>query len=164
LLLAAYGCSGVNMETGVNQLGFVSFYSPIGVDDKGRTIAGPSYYGMRAFAAAAAGCKEVLPVEFDAQGADVTVYVLGVEGKARTAVAVNRDQIRDARLSLKGLGMKRGFGLRLAAASADSKTGITFGGSGVDEDGRWQALSREPLAGEAIAVPRMSAVVLRWDS
>ncbi len=163
LLLATYGCSGVNMETGVNQLGFISSYSPIGVDDKGRTIAGPSYYGMLAFAVAAAGCPEVLPVEFDAQGANVTVYVLGAGGKARSAVVVNRDQMRDVRLSLKELGVKKGFGLRLAATAADSKTGITFGGSAVDEGGRWEALSREPVAGEATTVTRMSAVVLRWD-
>jgi hypothetical protein len=36
LFLAANGCAGVNIETGVNQLGFISSYSPIGEDEKGR--------------------------------------------------------------------------------------------------------------------------------
>jgi hypothetical protein len=28
--LALAGCAGVNMETGVDQLGFISYYSPMG--------------------------------------------------------------------------------------------------------------------------------------
>jgi hypothetical protein len=46
LLLAQNGCSGVNIETGVNQLGFVSSYSPIQDDGKGVNSAGVPYYGM----------------------------------------------------------------------------------------------------------------------
>ena len=52
LLLAQNGCSGVNLETGVNQLGFVSSYSPI-FENPDRTLtARPEYYGMAAFAQA----------------------------------------------------------------------------------------------------------------
>jgi hypothetical protein len=47
--LAANGCSGVNMETGVNQLGFISSYSPIGDDEQGHYEARPEYYGLLAF-------------------------------------------------------------------------------------------------------------------
>lgn len=56
LLLAQYGCAGVNMETGVNQLGFISSYSPIQDDTKGVNSAGVPYYGMLAFATAFADC------------------------------------------------------------------------------------------------------------
>ena len=35
--LAANGCSGVNMETGVNHRDFISSYSPIGDDEQGHT-------------------------------------------------------------------------------------------------------------------------------
>jgi hypothetical protein len=47
--LAANGCSGVNMETGVNQHGFISSYSPIGDDEQGHYEAKPEYYGLLAF-------------------------------------------------------------------------------------------------------------------
>ena len=39
--LAAAQCGGVNMETGVNQLGFISSYSPIGDDEHGHYVAAP---------------------------------------------------------------------------------------------------------------------------
>ena len=160
LLLAAYGCAGVNIETGVNQLGFISSYSPITDNGKGANIAGPSYYGMLAFAVAARGCTEVLPVEFDAQGINMTMYALGTGSKPRCIVAVNKDQAQDAELSMKELGLDAGFGLRLVAESPDSKTGITFGGSAVDGDGRWKATARESIRDRVVTVPRMSAVVV----
>lgn len=43
--LATYGCSGVNLETGVNQLDFISSYSPIANDESGYPTATPEYYG-----------------------------------------------------------------------------------------------------------------------
>ena len=36
--LAQYGCAGVNTETGVNQLDFISSYSPIGDDEHGHHL------------------------------------------------------------------------------------------------------------------------------
>ena len=53
--VAAHGGAGVNMETDVNQLGFVSHYSPIFRDETGRLTARPEYYGMLAFALAGKG-------------------------------------------------------------------------------------------------------------
>jgi len=53
--LAAHGCGGVNMETDVNQLGFISHYSPIVHDANGVCSARPEYYGMLAFAMAGHG-------------------------------------------------------------------------------------------------------------
>src|ERR1700730_6720250 len=53
--LASAGCAGVNMETGVNQRGFISSYSPIGDDEQAHYWAAPEYYGMLAFAQAGAG-------------------------------------------------------------------------------------------------------------
>jgi hypothetical protein len=40
--LASAGCAGVNMETGVNQLGFISSYSAIGDDEHGHHWATPA--------------------------------------------------------------------------------------------------------------------------
>lgn len=164
LLLAEYGCAGVNIETGVNQLGFISSYSPIVDNGKGPAAGGPSYYGMLAFAAATKDCPEILPIDFDARGVNMTAYALGREGKPGCVVVVNKDSAQDAHLSIKQLGMDEAYALRLMAPSAQSRTGITLGGSAVDAEGRWRAASgdagRELIRDGAVIVPRMSAVVV----
>jgi hypothetical protein len=161
LLLAQYGCSGVNIETGINQLGFISSYSPIQDNQKGMNTAGPPYYGMLAFAAAIADCDEVLPIDIDTHGINMTTYVLGTGGKPRSVVVVNKDSFQDAHLSIRELGMNTVIALQLIAPSAASKTGITFGDSAVDSDGQWKAETTEKIRGGAVAIPRMSAMVLR---
>jgi hypothetical protein len=161
LLLTQYGCSGVNIETGINQLGFISSYSPIQDDQKGMNTAGPPYYGMLAFAAAVADCSEVLPIDIDARGINMTTCVLGTGGRPRSVVVVNKDSLQDAHLSIKELGMNTASALRLLAPSAGSETEITFGDSVVDTDGRWKARIKEEIRDGAVAIPRMSAIVLR---
>jgi hypothetical protein len=163
LLLAEYGCAGVNVETGVNQLGFVSYYSPIQDDGKCTNTAGVPYYGMLAFATAHAGCAEMLPIDFDNQGVNLNAYVLGVGGQPRSVVAVNLDNSADAHLSIAELGMGSVLALRLLAPSPESKTGVTFGGTSVDPDGRWMVMSQEHIHDGVAPVPRMSAVVLRSE-
>jgi hypothetical protein len=53
--LGIAGGSGINWQTGLNQLGFVSSYSPIFEDEAGNLTARPLYYGIRAFCRAAKG-------------------------------------------------------------------------------------------------------------
>ena len=161
LLLAQYGCAGVNIESGVNQLGFESLYSPIRDDSKGPVIAGIPYYGMLAFASATSNGLEVLPVEFDNQGVNLTAYVLGRRGHARTVVVVNRDSARDARISFEELGIRGTTALRLSSPSISSNMGVTFGGAAVDITGQWKATHVEHVPHGNIFVPHMSAVVLR---
>ena len=161
LLLAEYGCAGVNIETGVNQLGFVSPYSPIQDDGKGVNSAGVPYYGMLALATAIAGCHEVLPIDLDAQGANITAYVLGATGKPRTAVVINRDSAREAILSLTQLELKNVSILRLSSPAPDSTVGVTLGGASVEPDGSWKVKAHEHSQGGMITIPHMSAVVLR---
>ncbi len=161
LLLAAYGCTGVNMETGVNQLGFVSSYSPIQDNGKGINSAGVPYYGMLAFAQARAGCPEILPLDFDARGVNLTAYLLGARGKPRSLVVVNKDPAQDARLSIRDLGLRNVAALRLVAPAPDSKTGVTFGGASVSPEGRWQPAKEEQIHDAMLNVTRMSAVLLR---
>lgn len=161
LLLAQYGCSGVNIETGVNQLGFISSYSPIQDDLKGTNTAGPSYYGMLTFSTAFADCNQILPVDIGGTGINMTIYVPGLGGKPRSIVIVNKDSLQDAHLSTRELGIERAVALRLSAPSADSKTGITFADSAVAPDGQWRAGTKEEMRDGVITVPRMSAIVLR---
>jgi hypothetical protein len=143
LLLAQYGCSGVNMETGVNQLGFISSYSPIQDDGKGMNSAGVPYYGMLAFAKAAAGCSQVMPVEVETQGIDLTAYALGSHDKPRNAIIINRDRTRYGTISLRETGIVRASALRLVAPSPESTSDITFGGAAVDAEGEWTAKTTE---------------------
>ena len=161
LLLAEYGCSGVNIETGVNQLGFISSYSPIQDDGNGMNTAGAPYYGMLAFATAIAGCSEILPVDVDTKGVNLTTYVLGAAGKPRCAVIVNRDKSWDAHLSISELNIGPVFALRLLAPSPESKAEVTFGGASVDPDGQWKAMTEERIHDGTVTVPRISAAVLR---
>lgn len=162
LLLAEYRCSGVNIETGVNQLGFVSSYSPIQDDGKGVNSAGVPYYGMIAFATACAGCDRLLPLEADNLPESLTAYSFAAAGKRpRSVVLVNTDAANDAHVSVAGLGMKHASILRLLAPAAESAAGITFAGAAVDGSGRWKPKSNEKLSDGTVTIPRMSAAVLR---
>jgi len=160
LLLAHCGCAGVNIETGVNQLGFISSYSPIQDNGNGVNSAGIPYYGMLAFANAMSGGQEALPIEVDTSGVDLTAYALGTGGKPRSVVVVNRERRRDVPVDLSQLGLASFSALRLTAPSADSKTGITFGGATVDMNGHWKANAHEHISGSKVTVSPMSAVVL----
>jgi len=161
LLLAQHGCSGVNMETGVNQLGFISSYSPIQDDGSGVNSAGVPYYGMLAFTAAFAGCHQLLPVESGSTPDTLTAYVFGAGGKPRSVVLVNTDRTADARVSLAEHGMNHAAVLRLLAPTPESKTGVTFAGTQVNADGQWRATSKERLHDAVIDIRHMSAAVIR---
>lgn len=160
LLLAENGCAGVNLETGVNQLGFVSSYSPIQDDGRGVNSAGAPYYGMLAFAAALSGCHQVLPVSPGATDGGIFLYVMGAAGRPRSIVIINMSEA-ESRISLAELDVERAFVLRLAARSPDSTSGITFGDASVDSAGCWQSQSREWIRQGNVSVPRMSAAVVR---
>jgi hypothetical protein len=160
LLLAENGCAGVNMETGVNQLGFVSSYSPIQDDGRGVNSAGAPYYGMLAFAAALSGCHQILPVSPGATDSGIFLYVLGAAGRPRNIVIINMSEA-DSRISLADLDVERAFILRLAARSPASTSGITFGDAGVDSAGCWQPQSKEWIRQGSVSIPRMSAAVVR---
>jgi len=161
LLLASYGCSGVNIETGVNQLGFVSSYSPIQDDGHGVNAAGVPYYGMLAFAKAFAGCDALLPLDFDANNINCTAYAMGSAGKPLSIVVVNRDSSQDIDMSIAELGMGSMSAQRLVAPAVDSKTSVTFAGGSVDTRGVWKPVSHEMIRNGRVTVPHMSAVVLR---
>lgn len=160
LLLAQYGCAGVNVETGGNQLGFISSYSPIQDDGSGRNYAGVPYYGMLACAAALRNAPEVLPLELDTRGLRVTAYALGHAGVLRSLTLVNRDHSAAA-VRLPGPS-QAARAYRLVGPSALSQSGVTFGGAVVEASGRWEPDAPEVLRGNSIHVPAMSAAVVRY--
>jgi hypothetical protein len=163
LLLARYGCAGVNMETGVNQLGFVSSYSPIQDDGKGNNSAGVPYYGMLAFATACAGCHQLMPVEAGSERGSVRAYVLGAQGIPRSVVTVNMGSASAVQVSFASLGMKHARVLRLAAPAADSRSDVKFGGAAVDQIGKWRPETEERVRNGQVKVPPMSAAVMLLD-
>lgn len=161
LLLAANKCSGVNIETGVNQLGFVSCYSPIQDDGHGVNSAGVPYYGMLAFAFARRGCKDVIPIDWNPPSPRVTAYALGNAGKAESVVIVNRDAQLDAQISLQEIGMPNATAIRLSAPSMESKTDVALGRASVEPSGEWHLKESEKIHRGLISVPRGSALIAR---
>lgn len=161
LLLAEYGCSGVNIETGVNQLGFVSHYSPIQDDGKGVNSAGVPYYGMLAFTAARRGCTQVMRVEVPETLPNITAYALGSAAKVSSVALINRGD-DEMRCSVSGLGLgSHVTAMRLLAPSFTSQTGVTFAGSSVLANGRWIPTRTDHIFASYVTVPGWSAVVLR---
>lgn len=160
LLLATYGCAGVNIETGVNQLGFVSSYSPIQDDGRGLNRAGVPYYGMLAFAVARQGCMEAMLIEVPESATNITAYALGSGGNVRSVVLINRGEY-DSRLSLGSMGLRHPRAMRLLAPSISSTSGVTFAGAAVDDSGHWIATKVDRVNGTDVLLSKMSAVVLR---
>jgi Glycosyl hydrolase family 79 C-terminal beta domain len=163
--LACAGCAGVNIETGLNQLGFVSSYSPIRQDEAGAYVAAPPYYGMLAFARASQGA--LVAVDCEAAGANITAYAV-IGGDRRLSVTIiNKEASLNASVSLsipRDLG--EGRVLRLTAPSLQAKDNVTFGASAVSRDGTWKPQATESLHSSigrgTIQVPAGSAVLLNW--
>src|SRR5262249_45402801 len=104
-VLANYGCAGVNMETGVNHLGWVSHYTPIGDDLAGHFNAAPEYYGLLAFAKA--GFGERLGVALETAGINLTAYATQRNGETMLTV-INKDLSRAAAVDVSGIPLRSG--------------------------------------------------------
>jgi hypothetical protein len=162
--VATYGGDGVNMETDINQLGWISHYSPIIHDASGNCRVGPEYYGMLAFAQAGKG--ELLQVAMDETVANVSVYATrNVDGQT-WIIIINKDLSRDigAQIALPK-GDSGAMAFWLTAPSADSKDHVTLAGAEVSANGTWSGEKPEPMDSQNgilnLSVPRVSAVLLR---
>ncbi len=120
--LAWADAAGVNMETGVNQLGWISWYSPLGDDQHGGYSAKPDYYGMLAFAQGSLGQR--FATECDAGGLNLTAYASGDE--KRVAVTLVNKEARDAADAsiVFDRALRAGRVMRLTGPSLESKQGI----------------------------------------
>ncbi len=97
LNLAAHGSNGINLQTDVNQLGFISYYSPIVHDSAGRCIARPEYYGMLAFAMVAHG--DLLKTSFDADDINLAAYSSKDSEGTSYVTVINKESTRDLSIS-----------------------------------------------------------------
>jgi hypothetical protein len=160
-VLASYGCSGVNMQTGVNHLGVVSKYTPISDDLAGHYAAAPEYYGLLAFAEAAKG--EQLSLALDAGGLNLTAYAAR-QGANVVLTVINKDMRRDASVTVTGATAKQAQLMCLTAPSLTATTGITLGGAPVDGSGKWTGGKSDAVKLAAIEVPAGSAVLVTFSA
>ncbi len=140
--LASAGMAGVNIETGVNQLGFVSSYSPIGDDEHGTYHAQPEFYGMLAFAQGSQG--DLLTVDVETGGVNLTAYAAAPGRERATVTVINKDASRGAEVSvLTDGGFRRATVMRMEAPTLNSATGVTLGGAAVTPGGEWRGAHTE---------------------
>ncbi len=166
-VLAYGGAAGVNMETGVNQLDFVSYYSPIPNDPNGAVSVAPEYYGMLAFAQGSQG--ERLALDYDTDGVNLTAYA-ALDRQGHVAVTlINKDQTTDADVTIAAdRVLQKATALRLKGRALDSADDVTLGGSTVAADGSWKPADVEApqVSGGVcnIHVPAASAAVVTWSA
>jgi hypothetical protein len=161
--LAQFNAAGVNMETGVNHLGFLSYYTPIGVDSARKFIATPLYYGMLAFGLASRG--ERVQLTLDAGGLNITANAVRSDDGSIWLTLVNKEAAHDAQVRVACPGIAKADLLRLTAPSLSSKDGVLLGGSPVTNAGKWTPGPPQPVrvtGGEMeMDVPAASAAIMR---
>ena len=162
--LAANGCAGVNMETGVNQHDFISSYSPIG-DEHGHYSARPEFYGMLAFAQGSRG--HLLPVTLDAAPPELKAYAIQAASGDVTVTLINKGA-NGASLTVEApASARKAHALRLTGPALDATNGVTLGAAEVARDGTWKARRFEPIAFSErtahIDLPAGSAAILRLE-
>jgi hypothetical protein len=161
-ILASNGCSGVNMETGVNQLGSISSYSPIADDEQGHYSAAPEYYGMLAFSLAGRG--DLLPVEIDAPTTAIKAYATRPKEGGLALTLINIGQTASVLYLNTSSQSREAAVMRLTGPAIDANKGITLGGAAVTSRGAWKAASSEALSirkGQfIILMPAASAAIV----
>ena len=164
-VLASRGAAGANLQTGINHLGRLSYYSPITDDLAGHYGAAPEYYGLLAFAQIAQG--DLVALDLNKGSVNLTAYAVRDEGGAMGVAVINRDMTRDAAVTISGAPQGQAEVMRLAAPSVSSLSGVTLGGAGVGNDGRWGGVS-EPVrirGGRAmLTVPAASAALVNFTA
>src|ERR1700735_26734 len=163
--LASAGCAGVNMETGVNQRGFISSYSPIGDDEQGHYHAAPEYYGMLAFAQSGAG--RMIGSTIESGDRNLTAYATQPTKDRIVLTLINKEPASDAVIVIEAgasAPFRSGSLVRLSGPSLESKSGITLGGAGVSPAGLWKPTRIEDVTRTRrrlqVRVPAASAAVV----
>jgi hypothetical protein len=163
--LASNGCGGINMETGVNQLGFISSYSPIGDDEHGHYSARPEYYGMLAFSLAGRG--ELLRTEVSPKTTEIKTYATGSNGGSLLLTLINKGAT-GAVLHLDTKSSSRQASvIRLEGPAVNARTQATLGGAEITAGGTWKASKNEMLSLDsgqlAIPLAATSAAILTFS-
>jgi hypothetical protein len=164
-VLASHGAAGANLQTGINHLGRLSYYSPLTDDQKGHYGAAPEYYGLLAFAQISQG--DLVALDLNKAGVNLTAYAVREEGGTISVAVINKDITRDAAVTISGASQGEAQAMRLAAPSVSSLSGVTLGGAGVSADGRWGGVSEAVRiqGGRALlTVPAASAALVTFTA
>ena len=163
--LAAAGCAGVNMETGVNQRGFISSYSPIGDDEQGHYWAAPEYYGMLAFAEAGTG--RIVGCAIEAGDRNIKAYATQPSKDRLTLTLINKQPSSDSSIVIDtgaSSPFRKGSLIRLSGPALESKSGVTLGAEGVSPAGLWKPDAIEEVSSTGkkmqVHVPAASAAIV----
>jgi len=151
--LARFDAGGVNMETGMNHLGFLSWYTPIGVDKAGKFVAAPLYQGMRAFSITGRGDLVQSTVDA-AAGINVSAYATRSDRDSWLTI-INKEASRDAQVRATCPGITKAGALRLIAPSLSSKEGVML----TEPEEAIRVTGRE----FEIAIPAASAALVRMQ-
>ena len=172
LRTAQAGAAGVNIETGVNQLGFISSYSPIADDEHDRYSAAPGYYGMLAFAQMTRPSSQsgnqpgaqsstqagphsnpvrLLPVSLSGSPLNVTAYAVEHSATEAVLAVINREPLSPASIRISQSPGATASLLRLEAPGLSATKGVTLGGTPVSLSGTWRAPAWKPVEPEAEA-------------
>jgi hypothetical protein len=165
--LAYGGAAGVNMQTGINHLDFVSYYSAIRNGANGTVSIGPEYYGMLAFAQAGKG--ERIALDYDTSGVNLTAYAVLDDHGHLILTLINKGQDADAAVTMTtGQTFQKTAAMRLKGLALDSADNVTLGGSEVAANGRWKPTEVESLHAvdgiSEIHVPAASAAIVKWNA
>ena len=154
--LAHAGWLGINFHGGGS-----SRYSPIAQASSGAFEPKPLYYAMLLFAYAGRG--SLVPIHQQGTSSLRAFAVRGTDGERRV-VLVNKDLVQNVRFRITTTGKKATI-LRLTAPSAESKTGITFGGASADPDSKWAPRLAESMRLQSdrlsVELPASSAAVIQ---
>ena len=153
--LAESGWLGINFHGGANH------YTPIAQTSSGAFEPKPLYYAMLF---AYAGRGSFVPIYTRGMRPWLRAFaVRGTVGEHRL-ILVNTDLAQNEHVRLATTGQKATI-LRLTAHSAESKSGLTFGGASVGPNGAWAPRVAQSVTLKAdrfvVDVPAASAAVVQ---
>jgi hypothetical protein len=165
--LASAGCAGVNMETGVNQRGFISSYSPIGDDEKCHYWAAPEYYGMLAFTQS--GLGRIIRSTINAGERNIAAHATQLGKNPIVLTIINKEPSFDAVIAIEAaMPFHRGSLIRLSGPSLESKFGVSLGGTMVSPEGSWKPDRTEEISTSRgrlrVRLPAASAAIVTLHS
>jgi hypothetical protein len=158
--IAAAGSAGINFHGGDDKI-----YTPIARSTHGGYGAKPLYYAMLLFRKTARGV--LVPARLETAAELAAFAVRDGDGTLRLCL-INRDDRETPVRIDPGRPFEHASIIRLAAAGADARAGVTLGGAEVGAFGNWSPASRETARFEAgslvVRVPGTSAALVTMDS
>jgi len=147
---------------GINFHGGRNHYTPIAQTLSGAFEPKPLYYAMLLFAYAGRG--SLVPIHTRGIRPWLRAFAVRGAGGEHRVILVNRDLAQNEYVRLATTGQKATI-LRLTAHSAESKSGLTFGGASVGSNGDWAPRVAQSVTLKSnrfvVEVPAASAVVVQ---